>query len=118
MYLPYTLMMHSLYEAIENLVLNAIDSMPDGGSLAIETAKEGHEGSPYVSIKVQDSGVGIPEDKMDMIFEPFYTTKVAEKGTGLGLSITKKVLEDHGGFITVKSSAGKGTAFTLYVPAE
>ena len=84
----------------------------------MNTDKIVHEGSPYVSIQVLDSGVGIPRDKMDLIFEPFYTTKVAEKGTGLGLSITKKVLEDHDGFITVRSSEGKGTAFTLYIPVK
>ena len=53
---------------------------------------------------------------MDIIFEPFYTTKVAQKGTGLGLSITKKVLEEHGGLIRVESEVGKGSTFTLYFP--
>jgi len=105
-----------LHEAVENLVLNAIDSMPRGGSLTVTTNKEIHDGIPYVYVSVHDSGTGIPEEKLNMIFEPFYTTKVAEKGTGLGLSITKKVVEDHGGFMKVESEVGKGTVFTLYFP--
>jgi signal transduction histidine kinase len=105
-----------LHEAIENLVLNAIDSMPRGGSLTVATNKEVHDGIPYVYVKVHDSGTGIPEDKLNLIFEPFYTTKVADKGTGLGLSITKKVVEDHGGFMKVESEVGKGSAFMLYFP--
>jgi PAS domain S-box-containing protein len=105
-----------LYEAIENLVLNAIDSMPRGGSLTVATNKEVRDRIPYVYISVHDSGTGIPDDKLDLIFEPFYTTKVAEKGTGLGLSIAKKVVEDHGGFMKVESEVGKGSVFTLYFP--
>jgi signal transduction histidine kinase len=105
-----------LHEAVENLVLNAIDSMPRGGSLTVATNKEVHDGIPYVYVRVHDSGTGIPEDKLNLIFEPFYTTKVADKGTGLGLSITKKVVEDHGGFMKVESEVGKGSAFMLYFP--
>ncbi len=107
-----------LHEAIENLVLNAIDSMPRGGSLTVATNKEVRDGIPYVYVSIHDSGTGIPDDKLDLIFEPFYTTKVADKGTGLGLSITKKVVEDHGGFLKVKSEVGKGSAFTLYFPSK
>ncbi|RJR18829.1 MAG: PAS domain S-box protein [Nitrospiraceae bacterium] len=105
-----------LHEAVENLVLNAIDSMPHGGSLTVATNKEVHDGFPYVYVSVHDSGTGIPEEKMNLIFEPFYTTKIADKGTGLGLSITKKVVEDHGGFMKVQSEVGKGSVFTLYFP--
>lgn len=105
-----------LYEAIENLVLNALDSMPGGGSLTVTTNKTVHEGIPYVYVSVYDSGTGILEDKLKLIFEPFYTTKILEKGTGLGLSITKKVVEDHGGFIRVESEVGNGSVFTLYFP--
>lgn len=105
-----------LNEAVENLVLNAIESMPDGGSLTISTDKEVRGGIPYISIKIDDSGTGIPPEKLDLIFEPFYTTKVANKGTGLGLSITKKFVEDHGGFMTVESKEGTGSVFKLYFP--
>ncbi len=104
------------HEAIENIVLNAIDSMPAGGSLNITTDKKIIEGIPFMYVKIQDTGLGIPQDKLDMIFEPFYTTKITQKGTGLGLSITKKFVEEHGGFIGVESVAGSGTTFTLYFP--
>lgn len=105
-----------LHEAVENLVLNAIESMPDGGTLTISTDKEMRGGIPYISIRIRDSGTGIPPAKLDLIFEPFYTTKVVNKGTGLGLSITKKVVEDHGGFMMVESKEGEGSVFALYFP--
>ncbi|MCK5140098.1 MAG: HAMP domain-containing histidine kinase [Thermodesulfovibrionia bacterium] len=62
--------------------------------------------------------MGIPQEKLDLIYEPFYTTKMAEKGTGLGLSITKKIVEDHGGFIKTESTVGKGATFGLYFPCK
>jgi PAS domain S-box-containing protein len=105
-----------VHEALENIVLNAIDSMQEGGILSITTDKKRIEGMPFQYVAITDTGAGIPQDKMDIIFEPFYTTKVAQKGTGLGLSITKKVLEEHGGLIRVESEVGKGSTFTLYFP--
>jgi two-component system cell cycle sensor histidine kinase/response regulator CckA len=105
-----------VHEAIENIVFNAIDSMPAGGSLNITTDKKIIEGIPFMYVKIKDTGLGIPQDKLDMIFEPFYSTKITQKGTGLGLSITKKFVEEHGGFIEVESAAGSGTTFTLYFP--
>jgi PAS domain S-box-containing protein len=105
-----------VHEAVENIILNAIDSMPEGGSLNIVTGREVRGGIPFVFVKISDSGAGIPQDKLNLIFEPFYTTKVTEKGTGLGLSITKKVIEDHGGYINAESSVGKGSSFTIFFP--
>lgn len=105
-----------VHEAVENIVLNAIDAMPAGGSLDITTDKKIIEGIPFMYLKIKDTGAGIPQDKLNMIFEPFYTTKITQKGTGLGLPITKKFVEGHGGFIEVESIEGKGTAFTLYFP--
>jgi PAS domain S-box-containing protein len=105
-----------LHEAVENLVLNAVDAMEEGGVLTVSLGKELHEGGLYIYLKIKDSGVGISPDKLSLIFEPFFTTKVAEKGTGLGLPITKKILEDHGGFIRVESTIGEGTEFSLYFP--
>ncbi|MCK5512466.1 MAG: PAS domain S-box protein, partial [Thermodesulfovibrionia bacterium] len=107
-----------VHEALENIILNAIDSMPKGGSLRISIDKEVRKGNPYVYVKIQDSGMGIPQEELDLIYEPFYTTKMAEKGTGLGLSITKKIVEDHGGFIKTESTVGKGATFGLYFPCK
>jgi len=103
-------------EAIRNLISNALDSMPDGGTLSIITAIELREGKPYVTVRVRDTGRGISQDQMTLIFEPFYTTKVEPKGTGLGLPIAKKVIEDYGGFIQAESTTS-GSVFTLFFPS-
>jgi len=99
-----------LEQVFRNMVLNALQAMPDGGTLAVSTC-----GLPDgVSVTVADTGTGIPEEKLDQIFEPFFTTKT--KGTGLGLAIVKKIIENHGGKIAVKSQVGRGTAFEIFVP--
>ena len=103
-------------EAIKNLILNAIDAMPNGGRLTITTKQDFLNGKNYVTLKVTDTGVGISEENIKMIYEPFFTTKIARKDTGLGLSITKKIVEGHGGFIKVDSSIAKGSTFSLYFP--
>lgn len=105
-----------VHEAVENIVLNAIDAMPTGGSIDIISDRKIIKGIPFIYVKIRDTGVGIPQDKLNMIFEPFYSTKITQKGTGLGLPITKKFVEGHGGFIEVESIPGKGTTFTLYFP--
>ena len=105
-------------EVIMNIISNALDSMPNGGTLAIATGIENVKGESYVTVSIGDTGEGIPADKLEKIFEPFYTTKIAKKGIGLGLSISKKIMEDHGGFITVESAPQKGSAFTLYFPKK
>jgi signal transduction histidine kinase len=103
-------------EAINNLISNAIDAMPDGGSLTVVTSEDFLSGKNYVTVKVTDTGAGISEENIGMIFEPFFTTKVSKKETGLGLPITKKIVEGHGGFIKVESSVGKGSTFSLFFP--
>ncbi|MGE5894937.1 MAG: ATP-binding protein, partial [bacterium] len=105
-------------EVINNLISNAIDSMPRGGILGIITTEETLKERPYLSVKVTDTGQGIPGDKLKMIFEPFFTTKVLEQGTGLGLAISKKIVEDHGGFIGVESTVGKGSMLTFHLPYQ
>jgi len=103
-------------EAVMNVVANAIDSMARGGRLQVGTAQETVAGKSYVVIAIQDSGEGIPEEQLKMIFEPFFTTKGPRKGTGLGLVLAKKVVEDHGGFIRVRSRVGEGTTLNLLLP--
>ncbi len=105
-------------EALGNLVVNGMDAMPDGGVLEITLGKEDLNHITYVYIKVADSGRGIDEDELPFIFEPFFSTKEIGHGTGLGLSITRKIIEEHGGFIKAESIRGKGSAFSLYFPYQ
>lgn len=102
-------------QLIFNLLQNAIDAQPNGGSVHIQTLIPG-DGS--LQINVVDAGMGIPQDVMPHIFEPFYTTKSSEKGTGLGLAIAKRIAVDHGGNIEVESRPGKGTTFRILLPAR
>jgi signal transduction histidine kinase len=92
-------------------VTNALEAMPEGGVLRVATARE--EASAVVS--VADSGVGIPEEIRDRIFEPFVTAR-KKGGTGLGLAIVKKIVDDHGGTIEVTKPEGGGTTFSLRLP--
>jgi len=105
-----------LIGAIGNFVNNAIDAMPEGGTLTIATHEEILKDSRFLKISIKDTGTGIPEDKLKMIFEPFFTTKVLGRGTGLGLPISKRTIEDHGGYVTIASRPGKGTIFNILIP--
>jgi PAS domain S-box-containing protein len=117
-----------LHQVIMNLCVNARDAMSNGGILSISAenllidedyARINTEAKigPYIIITVSDTGTGIPPEVMNRIFEPFYTTKEHGKGTGLGLSIALGIVKSHGGFITIYSEIGKGTAFKVYLPA-
>ena len=101
-----------LQQVLANLLLNACEAMPDGGTLMVSTSLVGDQ----IVIKVADTGCGIPQEHLDKIFEPFFTTKPVGKGTGLGLSITLGIVEQHGGTLQVESSVGKGTTFTVTLP--
>src|SRR5262249_51361079 len=116
------------YQVLMNLCVNARDAMPDGGTLSIkaentrldETYARMHlDARPgrFVLITISDTGVGIPADIIDKIYEPFFTTKEYGKGTGLGLSTAVGIIKGHGGFINVYSEPGKGTQFNIYLPA-
>jgi hypothetical protein len=107
-----------LLQAIENLLSNAVDAMPGGGTLTVATGQEKVRGETYTAVKIKDTGLGIAAENVGKIYEPFFTTKLAMKGTGLGLSITKKVIEDHGGFMHVDSKPGEGAAFSMYFPKK
>ena len=106
-----------LRQVLSNLVVNAKDSMPEGGQLTIRTrhfpAGDGIHGR--IRILIADSVVGIPENLRGSIFEPFVTTK-GEKGTGLGLWIVKGIIENHAGHIRVRSKMGRGTVFNIDLP--
>ena len=95
-----------------NLIRNAVDAMPQGGDLTLAS----QETDGNVQITLTDTGTGIPNDAMERIWTPIYTTKA--KGMGLGLSIVKRLVEAHNGTITVKSKIGEGSAFTVRLPLE
>lgn len=105
-------------QAINNLISNAVDAMPKGGTLSIRSHMEFLNEIYYVAVTVTDTGVGIQDDKLQMIFEPFYTTKEIGRGTGLGLPLCKKIMEEHNGLIRASSAVGKGSSFTLYFPYQ
>ncbi|MHC4502990.1 MAG: ATP-binding protein [Planctomycetota bacterium] len=101
-----------LHQVIVNLVMNAIDSVEDGGEVRIRTvaANDG------VTIEVADTGAGMTEEVRSRMFEPFFTTKEVGKGTGLGLSVSKNIVDAHGGTIDVETIPGKGSVFTVTLP--
>ncbi len=103
-------------QAFNNLITNALDSMPRGGTLKLAAGTEELNDVRYVYLRVSDSGLGIDEDKLKLIFEPFFSTKEVGHGTGLGLSITRKIIEEHGGFVRAESVRGEGSIFSLYFP--
>jgi PAS domain S-box-containing protein len=100
-----------LERVIRNLISNAVDAMPEGGHLHLRVFVCSQDA---LAIQVQDTGVGIPPEVSGRIFEPFYTTK--SKGTGLGLTIAQRIIEEHGGQLSVQSQVGKGTTFTILLP--
>jgi len=99
-----------------NLIHNALQAMPSGGILDIQTSARTRDGHQWIAIVIRDSGVGIESKNKDRIFEPFFTTKGNMGGTGLGLSVTYGIVTDHGGTIDVKSLPGKGSTFTVWLP--
>lgn len=96
-----------------NIINNAMDSMPNGGQLRLET---GLGTKNHVYVQFTDTGVGIPEENLPRIFDPFFTSKRPEKGTGLGLSVSYGIVRDHGGTIEVESQLGRGSTFTVRLP--
>ncbi len=99
-----------LHRALQNLVLNAIDAMPEGGELTLRTASLGDR----IEVSISDTGSGLTSEECDRLFTPYYTTK--QHGTGLGLAIVQSVVSDHGGKISVESAKEKGTTFRIELP--
>lgn len=97
-----------------DIMMNAIDAMPDGGELSIESHED--KESQSVSIQFSDTGVGISKETIPFVFEPFYSTKPAGQGTGLGLSVAKRIVLDHGGNIRINSKEGIGTSVIITMP--
>lgn len=105
-------------QILVNLVINARQSMPNGGRLRVEVRD--NPAGDTVEVKIADSGVGIPPENLRQIFEPFFTTKIPDEygrgGTGLGLSVCRQIIEQHHGRIRVESVVGKGSAFIVKLP--
>jgi len=99
-----------IHRAFLNLVRNAIEAMPDGGTLEVTTRLN----QPWIEVVFADSGSGMPADQIERIFTPFYTTKSG--GTGLGLSITQHIIAEHKGEISCESTSGQGARFTVRLP--
>ena len=97
-----------------DLILNAIQAMPDGGRLTLRTQKQ----DDWLKIEFKDTGCGIPEEYMSKLFTPFFTTKVKGKGVGLGLAVAYGIIQRHKGKIEVQSKEGVGTTFTVYLPID
>ncbi|MBN2035492.1 MAG: PAS domain S-box protein [Chitinispirillaceae bacterium] len=115
---------HQLSQVISNLIINARQAMPDGGTIAISAENRSLDGTGnlplpaghYVVVTVTDEGIGIPDKIIEKIFDPFFTTK--QQGSGLGLAIGYSIVNRHGGNISVASTPGEGTVFTVWLPAS
>jgi PAS domain S-box-containing protein len=103
-------------QVLMNLVVNARDAMPDGGSLTIETAALELDSGPHVRLEVADTGRGMPPEVVEKAFEPFFTTKEKGRGTGLGLATVYGIVTEAGGHIAIRSEEGRGTAFAIHLP--
>lgn len=127
---PFTVLADpsQLHQVLMNLCVNARDAMPNGGVLSLSLENQELDASSaalyprarpgrYAVLRVADSGTGIAPEVMERIFDPFFTTKPRGQGTGLGLATTLGIVENHGGFVSVDSTVGSGSTFTVYLPA-
>ena len=105
-----------LNQVLLNLVFNARDAMPEGGSIRIKTLNTSLKEAEYILLEVQDSGSGMDEEILSHIFEPFFTTKETGKGTGLGLATVYSITKQFNGDIQVCSKLNEGTTFKIYFP--
>jgi signal transduction histidine kinase len=115
-----------IQQVLTNLIVNAIQAMPDGGGVEIDVVtrraqapeERGGRQGDYLVIEVSDRGAGVQPEDMEHLFEPFFTTKDVGEGTGLGLSIAYGIVQEHGGWIDVTSEPDKGSTFRVYLPKE
>jgi signal transduction histidine kinase len=98
-----------------NIISNALDAMQRAGTLTVTTRQENPD---WITVRLSDTGCGIPADVMAKIFKPLFTTKTEGKGTGLGLPISQDIIENHRGILEVESAPGKGTTFIIRLPLQ
>ena len=109
---------NQIQQVLLNVMMNAVDAMPGGGSLTVTIEPSSLDGGRAAcAVAVADTGEGIAPEHLAKLFEPFFTTKRDKKGTGLGLSVSKTIVESHGGVLRIASTQGKGTVVTLVLPA-
>jgi two-component system NtrC family sensor kinase len=111
---PLQLDVARMKQAFLNLFTNALQAMPHGGTLSVRSEWVGDE----VAVQIGDTGSGIAADDLPRVFEPFFTTRPVGQGAGLGLSVSLGIVEEHGGRIEVESEIGKGSTFTVWLPAR
>jgi len=109
-----------LGQVLLNILLNAIQAIPGEGQIWIETrvvsiARDSGP-SPFVQIEIRDTGVGIPKENFERIFDPFFSTR--PEGSGLGMAISNQIIHEHGGFIDLEGEVGKGTSFRVHLPIK
>jgi CheY-like chemotaxis protein len=126
---PITADASQLHQVLLNLVVNARDAMPQGGTLTMSATnvvidaqfagmtRDARPGG-YVLLQVTDTGIGIPPALRERIFDPYFTTKKPGQGTGIGLATVHTIVSNHGGFLEVESEVGKGTTFRIYLPSD
>jgi signal transduction histidine kinase len=107
--------LRNLQHVFLNLLLNAIQAMPGGGSIGVTASQDSPD---YIRVDVKDTGIGIKPEDLERIFDPFFTTKGVGRGTGLGLSVTYSIVKAHGGYIEVGSEINVGTTFSVFLPVE
>jgi signal transduction histidine kinase len=101
-----------LQQVLMNLLLNAVDAMPEGGTIAVRASAS----AGRVRLTVSDTGVGIPAEHLEKIYDPFFTTKPRGQGTGLGLSVSYGIIKEHAGTLTAESAPGEGSRFIVSLP--
>jgi two-component system NtrC family sensor kinase len=109
---------YQLEQVFLNILKNAMEAMPEGGTILVSTSVREREAGPIQEVQIADTGLGIPPKNLSRIFDPFFTTKEVGKGTGLGLSVSYGIVRAHGGYIEVESEVGKGSLFTVGLPAR
>ena len=105
-----------LQQVFFNVLMNALQAMPNGGKLSVSLERAEKNGTDFAVVKIGDTGTGIAPENLRRIFDPFYTTKDIGQGTGLGLAVAHRIIEEHGGFIEAANNVPGGATFTVYLP--